>query len=47
MVRNLADMELQLGAVKRINGLIKTEAENYDGLLCEYNAIYPSNLLNV
>ncbi|XP_077177739.1 ATP-binding cassette sub-family C member 8 isoform X4 [Paroedura picta] len=33
MVRNLADMELQLGAVKRINGLIKTEAENYDGLL--------------
>ncbi|XP_015278733.1 PREDICTED: ATP-binding cassette sub-family C member 8, partial [Gekko japonicus] len=33
MVRNLADMELQLGAVKRINGLIKTDAENYDGLL--------------
>ncbi|XP_048341307.1 LOW QUALITY PROTEIN: ATP-binding cassette sub-family C member 8 [Sphaerodactylus townsendi] len=33
MVRNLADMELQLGAVKRLNGLIKTEAENYDGLL--------------
>lgn len=36
MVRNLADMELQLGAVKRLNGLIKTEAENYEGLLCEY-----------
>uniref|UniRef100_A0A8D0GZU4 ATP binding cassette subfamily C member 8 n=1 Tax=Sphenodon punctatus TaxID=8508 RepID=A0A8D0GZU4_SPHPU len=33
MVRNLADMEIQLGAVKRINGLIKTEAENYEGLL--------------
>ncbi|XP_039200573.1 ATP-binding cassette sub-family C member 8 isoform X5 [Crotalus tigris] len=33
MVRNLADMELQLGAVKRLNGLIKTEAENYEGLL--------------
>ncbi|XP_061466228.1 ATP-binding cassette sub-family C member 8 isoform X3 [Rhineura floridana] len=33
MVRNLADMELQLGAVKRLNGLIKTEAENYKGLL--------------
>ncbi|XP_029438846.1 ATP-binding cassette sub-family C member 8 isoform X1 [Rhinatrema bivittatum] len=33
MVRNLADMEIQLGAVKRINGLLKTEAENYKGLL--------------
>ncbi|XP_034626078.1 ATP-binding cassette sub-family C member 8 isoform X5 [Trachemys scripta elegans] len=33
MVRNLADMEIQLGAVKRINGLLKTEAENYEGLL--------------
>nr|XP_057931406.1 ATP-binding cassette sub-family C member 8 isoform X2 [Doryrhamphus excisus] len=33
MVRNLADMEVQLGSVKRINGLLKTEAENYEGLL--------------
>uniref|UniRef100_A0A803TBY3 ATP binding cassette subfamily C member 8 n=1 Tax=Anolis carolinensis TaxID=28377 RepID=A0A803TBY3_ANOCA len=33
MVRNLADMELQLGAVKRFNSLIKTEAEKYEGLL--------------
>ncbi|XP_069079844.1 ATP-binding cassette sub-family C member 8 isoform X2 [Pleurodeles waltl] len=33
MVRNLADMEIQLGAVKRINGLLKTETENYKGLL--------------
>uniref|UniRef100_A0A8B9T0K5 ATP binding cassette subfamily C member 8 n=1 Tax=Anas platyrhynchos TaxID=8839 RepID=A0A8B9T0K5_ANAPL len=33
MVRNLADMEIQLGAVKRIHGLLKTEAENYEGLL--------------
>uniref|UniRef100_A0A803YP97 ATP binding cassette subfamily C member 8 n=1 Tax=Meleagris gallopavo TaxID=9103 RepID=A0A803YP97_MELGA len=32
MVRNLADMEIQLGAVKRIHGLLKTEAENYEGL---------------
>uniref|UniRef100_A0A2K5R6Y4 ATP-binding cassette sub-family C member 8 n=1 Tax=Cebus imitator TaxID=2715852 RepID=A0A2K5R6Y4_CEBIM len=31
MVRNLADMELQLGAVKRIHGLLKTEAESYEG----------------
>ncbi|XP_032096753.1 ATP-binding cassette sub-family C member 8 isoform X4 [Sapajus apella] len=35
MVRNLADMELQLGAVKRIHGLLKTEAESYEGLLGE------------
>uniref|UniRef100_A0A8B9JEY1 ATP-binding cassette, sub-family C (CFTR/MRP), member 8 n=1 Tax=Astyanax mexicanus TaxID=7994 RepID=A0A8B9JEY1_ASTMX len=33
MVRNLADMEVQLGAVKRINNLLKTEPENYEGLL--------------
>ncbi|KAM6926321.1 ATP-binding cassette sub-family C member 8 isoform 2-T2 [Lycodopsis pacificus] len=35
MVRNLADMEVQLGSVKRINGLLKTEPENYEGLLTE------------
>ena len=35
MVRNLADMELQMGAVKRIHGLLKTEAERYEGLLGE------------
>uniref|UniRef100_A0A665UJ40 ATP-binding cassette, sub-family C (CFTR/MRP), member 8 n=1 Tax=Echeneis naucrates TaxID=173247 RepID=A0A665UJ40_ECHNA len=33
MVRNLADMEVQLGSVKRINGLLKSEPENYEGLL--------------
>ncbi|MBN3324023.1 ABCC8 protein, partial [Atractosteus spatula] len=33
MVRNLADMEVQLGAVKRINGLLQVEPENYEGLL--------------
>ncbi|XP_075692907.1 ATP-binding cassette sub-family C member 8 [Rhinoderma darwinii] len=33
MVRNLSDMEIQLGAVKKINGLLKTEPENYKGLL--------------
>ncbi|XP_037623776.1 ATP-binding cassette sub-family C member 8 isoform X2 [Sebastes umbrosus] len=35
MVRNLADMEVQLGSVKRINGLLKTEPENYEGLLTD------------
>uniref|UniRef100_A0A4W3IJK9 ATP-binding cassette, sub-family C (CFTR/MRP), member 8 n=1 Tax=Callorhinchus milii TaxID=7868 RepID=A0A4W3IJK9_CALMI len=33
LVRNLADMEVQLGAVKRINALLQIETENYDGLL--------------
>uniref|UniRef100_A0A9J7XI98 ATP-binding cassette, sub-family C (CFTR/MRP), member 8 n=1 Tax=Cyprinus carpio carpio TaxID=630221 RepID=A0A9J7XI98_CYPCA len=37
MVRNLADMEVQLGAVKKIKALLKTEPENYEGLLCEYH----------
>ncbi|XP_074488291.1 ATP-binding cassette sub-family C member 8 isoform X1 [Sebastes fasciatus] len=35
MVRNLADIEVQLGSVKRINGLLKTEPENYEGLLTD------------
>uniref|UniRef100_A0A8C9U1J2 ATP-binding cassette, sub-family C (CFTR/MRP), member 8 n=1 Tax=Scleropages formosus TaxID=113540 RepID=A0A8C9U1J2_SCLFO len=33
MVRNLADMEVQLGSVTRIRGLLKTEPESYEGLL--------------
>uniref|UniRef100_A0A8C6CE91 ATP binding cassette subfamily C member 8 n=1 Tax=Monodon monoceros TaxID=40151 RepID=A0A8C6CE91_MONMO len=41
MVRNLADMELQLGAVKRIHGLLKTEAERYEGLLAP--SLIPKN----
>lgn len=35
MVRNLADMEIQLGAVRRVHGLLRTEAESYEGLLGE------------
>uniref|UniRef100_A0A8B9LLA9 ATP-binding cassette, sub-family C (CFTR/MRP), member 8b n=1 Tax=Astyanax mexicanus TaxID=7994 RepID=A0A8B9LLA9_ASTMX len=31
MVRNLADMEVQLGCVKRISSLLHTEPENYTG----------------
>ncbi|KAG7333001.1 hypothetical protein KOW79_003136 [Hemibagrus wyckioides] len=31
MVRNLADMEVQLGCVKRISSLLNTEPENYTG----------------
>lgn len=43
MVRNLADMEVQLGSVKRINGLLKTEPENYEGLLSEWSCTFSSN----
>uniref|UniRef100_A0A8C3XCL4 ATP binding cassette subfamily C member 8 n=1 Tax=Catagonus wagneri TaxID=51154 RepID=A0A8C3XCL4_9CETA len=41
MVRNLADMEIQLGAVKHIHGLLKTEAESYEGLLAP--SLIPKN----
>lgn len=41
MVRNLADMEIQLGAVKRIHTLLKTEAESYEGLLAP--SLIPKN----
>ncbi|CAO2632591.1 ATP-binding cassette sub-family C member 8 [Lemmus lemmus] len=41
MVRNLADMEIQLGAVKRIHALLKTEAESYEGLLAP--SLIPKN----
>ena len=44
MVRNLADMELQLGAVKRIHGLLKTEAESYEGLLGEGRGRTPGEM---
>lgn len=43
MVRNLADMEVQLASVKRINSLLKTDPENYEGLLSESNS--PGRLL--
>lgn len=43
MVRNLADMEVQLASVKRINSLLKTEPENYEGLLSEWGQCCSSN----
>uniref|UniRef100_A0A8C1I9W5 ATP-binding cassette, sub-family C (CFTR/MRP), member 8b n=1 Tax=Cyprinus carpio TaxID=7962 RepID=A0A8C1I9W5_CYPCA len=33
IVRNLADMEVHLGCVKRVSGLIHTQPESYDGLM--------------
>lgn len=41
MVRNLADMEIQLGAVRRVHGLLRTEAESYEGLLAP--SLIPEN----
>ena len=35
MVRNLADMEVQLGCVKRISSLLHTQPESYNGELSE------------
>ncbi|XP_019399967.1 PREDICTED: ATP-binding cassette sub-family C member 9 isoform X5 [Crocodylus porosus] len=33
VVRNLADLEVQMGAVKKVNSLLNMESENYDGTL--------------
>ncbi|XP_067346643.1 ATP-binding cassette sub-family C member 9 isoform X2 [Channa argus] len=31
VVRNLADLEVQMSAVKKVNGFLSTESENYEG----------------
>ncbi|KYO36722.1 hypothetical protein Y1Q_0024384 [Alligator mississippiensis] len=33
VVRNLADLEVQMGAVKKVNSFLNMESENYDGTL--------------
>ncbi|NXP77435.1 ABCC9 protein, partial [Ramphastos sulfuratus] len=33
VVRNLADLEVQMGAVKKVHSLLNMESENYDGYL--------------
>lgn len=35
VVRNLADLEVQMAAVKKVNGFLSTESENYDGSMGE------------
>nr|AKC42151.1 ABCC9 [Petromyzon marinus] len=35
VVRNLADIEVQMGAIKRVNNLLQIETESYDGLLSQ------------
>uniref|UniRef100_A0AAR2JGP9 ATP-binding cassette, sub-family C (CFTR/MRP), member 8b n=1 Tax=Pygocentrus nattereri TaxID=42514 RepID=A0AAR2JGP9_PYGNA len=41
MVRNLADMEVQLGCVKRISSLLHTQPESYNGELTQVPAGWP------
>lgn len=31
VVRNLADLEVQMAAVKKVNSFLSTESENYEG----------------
>ncbi|XP_005998910.1 LOW QUALITY PROTEIN: ATP-binding cassette sub-family C member 9 [Latimeria chalumnae] len=33
VVRNLADLEVQMGAVKKVNSFLSTESENYEGTM--------------
>ncbi|XP_013908881.1 PREDICTED: ATP-binding cassette sub-family C member 9-like [Thamnophis sirtalis] len=33
VVRNLADMEVQMGAVKKVNSFLNMESENYEGTM--------------
>lgn len=33
VVRNLADLEVQMGAVKKVNSFLTMESENYEGTM--------------
>ena len=33
VVRNLADLEVQMAAVKKVNSFLGTESENYEGTM--------------
>lgn len=35
VVRNLADLEVQMAAVKKVNSFLNIESENYDGSMGE------------
>lgn len=46
VVRNLADLEVQMSAVKKVNSFLSTESENYEGSMGKhvdtlYNRICP------
>lgn len=37
VVRNLADLEVQMGAVKKVNSFLTMESENYEGTMGTVN----------
>ncbi|MBN3275216.1 ABCC9 protein, partial [Polyodon spathula] len=41
VVRSLADLEVQMGAVKKVNGFLSTESENYEGDLSQVPEDWP------
>lgn len=41
VVRNLADLEVQMAAVKKVNSFLNTESENYEGSMGNANVTGP------
>ncbi|XP_041114286.1 ATP-binding cassette sub-family C member 9-like isoform X2 [Polyodon spathula] len=41
LVRSLADLEVQMGAVKKVSGFLSTESENYEGDLSQVPEDWP------
>lgn len=44
VVRNLADLEVQMAAVKKVNSFLSTESENYDGSMGKWAVISACHL---
>lgn len=40
VVRNLADLEVQMAAVKKVNSFLSTESENYEGSIGKARSYY-------
>lgn len=52
VVRNLADLEVQMAAVKKVNSFLSTESENYDGSMgkrekLERSTVQPEEITTV
>ena len=45
VVRNLADLEVQMAAVKKVNSFLSTESENYEGSMGKLNTLPHQMLL--
>lgn len=44
VVRNLADLEVQMAAVKKVNSFLSTESENYDGSMGKGHGLFLHSL---